>query len=145
MDKNQIEGIGHLVKGALKEGLGKIIGDAKFTSDGSAERANGEAQYAAGEDRLVGMDADRIRGIAHQLKGALREGLGNITGDTTLTAGGIAERDAGKAQNAAGSARDTARDALRDKHAEEAAIETMQENDSMRDTPNQPEQSDWRP
>ena len=134
MDKNHLEGIGHLVKGAVKEGLGKIIGDAKLTSDGSAERASGEAQYAAGADNLVGIDADRIRGIGHQLKGALKEGLGNITGDPKLEADGIAERGAGKAQNAAGGARDSARDALRD---EQTASDTSEQSG----VPKNPEQS----
>ena len=138
MDKNHIEGIGHLVKGAVKEGLGRIIGDAKLASDGSVERASGEAQYAAGADNLVGVDADRIKGIGHQLKGALKEGLGSITGDAKLEAEGVAERGAGKAQNAAGSARDTARDALRD---EQAAINAKEETDARNDALNHPEQS----
>jgi uncharacterized protein YjbJ (UPF0337 family) len=138
MDKNHIEGIGHLVKGAVKESLGKIIGDAKLTSDGSAERASGEVQYAAGADNLVGIDADRIKGIGHQLKGALKEGLGNITGDPKLEAAGIAEREAGKAQNAAGSARDMARDALSD---EQAAIDTSEATVATHDAPKHPEQS----
>jgi len=138
VDKNQIEGIGHLVKGAVKEGLGKIIGDAKLTSDGSTERACGEAQYGASADNLVGIDADRIKGIAHQLRGALKEGLGNIAGDPTLAADGIAERGAGKAQNAAGSARDTARDMLREEQAE---MDTSKVTDATQDAPNHPEQS----
>ena len=117
MDKNQIEGIGHQLKGALKEGLGKLIGDAKFTSDGSAERISGEAQFAKGPDSLVGIDGDRLKGIGHQLKGALKEGLGNITDDPDLKADGLAEREAGKAQNAVGSARDEAREVRRDSHA----------------------------
>jgi uncharacterized protein YjbJ (UPF0337 family) len=132
MDKNHIEGIGHLVKGAVKESLGKIIGDAKLTSDGSAERASGEVQYAASADNLVGIDADRIKGVGHQLKGALKEGFGNITGNPKLEADGIAEREAGKAQNAAGSARDTARDALSD---QQAAIDTSDATDATHDTP----------
>ena len=135
MDKNHVEGIGHLVKGAVKQGLGQIIGDAKLTSDGSAERASGEAQYAAGADSLAGIDADRIRGVGHQLKGALKEGLGNITGDPKLEADGIAERAAGKAQNAAGSARDMARDALNQEHA---AIDTNVAADPAHDAPKQP-------
>jgi len=129
MDKNRIEGFGHVLKGAVKEGVGKIVGDAKFTSDGSAERATGEAQCANGADNLVGIDADRIKGIGHQLKGALKEGLGNIIGDPTLEADGIAERQAGKVQNAAGSARDEARDALR---AKQAAIDASENPDVPR-------------
>ena len=139
MDKNHVEGIGHLVKGAVKESLGKIIGDVKLTSDGFSERESGEAQYAAGADNLVGIDADRIKGIGHQLKGALKEGLGHIIGDPKLEADGVAEREAGKAQNAAGSARDVARDTLRDG---QAAIDTSQEEDAMHIAPKHPDQSD---
>jgi uncharacterized protein YjbJ (UPF0337 family) len=139
MDKNHLEGIGHLVKGAVKEGLGKIIGDVKLASDGSAERTSGETQYAAGADNLVGIDSDRIKGIGHQLKGALKEGLGHITGDPKLEADGVAEREAGKAQNAAGSARDVARDALRDG---QAAIDTSGEADAPHVAPKHTDQSD---
>jgi uncharacterized protein YjbJ (UPF0337 family) len=139
MDKTQIEGIGHFVKGAAKERLGRMIGDAKIASDGSAERATGEAQVAAGPDRLVGIDADRLKGIGHQLKGALKEGLGNITGDPELQADGVAEREAGKAQNAVGSARDTARDAIR---AEQKTIDRSSETEAAGAGPKPPEQSD---
>ena len=110
MDKNRIEGIGHQVKGTLKQNLGKLIGDAKLEADGASERAAGEAQNAAG-DPFIGIDADRILGVGHQLKGALKEGLGKIANDQELTAAGTAEREAGKTQNAVGSARDEARDA----------------------------------
>jgi uncharacterized protein YjbJ (UPF0337 family) len=138
VDRNQIEGIGHLVKGAVKESLGKMIGDAKFTSDGSAERANGEQQCAASADNLVGIDADRIKGIGHQLKGALKKGLGSIAGDPKLEADGIAEREAGKVQNAAGSARDTARDARKD---ELAAVKRIREKNATGSTLKHPKSS----
>ena len=83
MDKNRIKGIGLQIKGTLKEGLGKVLGDAKLTIDGAAERSAGETQSAAGvsSGQVIGIDADRIMGIGHQLKGALRQGFGNITGD----------------------------------------------------------------
>lgn len=111
MDNNRIEGIGHQFKGALKAGFGRLIGDAKLKADGAAERAAGVAQNAASADAdpLIGVDADRIKGVGHQFKGAVREGLGNITNDPELKAAGIAEREAGATQNAAGSARDEAR------------------------------------
>lgn len=115
MDNNRIEGIGHQLKGALKEGLGRLIGDAKLKADGSAERAAGAVQNAASADSdpLIGVDADRIKGVGHQIKGAVKEGLGNITNDQELKASGIAEREAGITQNAAGSARDEVRAALK--------------------------------
>jgi uncharacterized protein YjbJ (UPF0337 family) len=56
------------------------------------------------------MDKDRLEGIGHQLKGAVKEGLGVVLGDAKLRADGIAERESGKVQNAVGSAKDVARD-----------------------------------
>jgi uncharacterized protein YjbJ (UPF0337 family) len=113
MDSNRLEGIGHQVKGAVKEGIGKIIGDVKLAADGAAEKAEGQAQNVAGPDgeNVAGIDTDRIVGVGHQLKGAVKEGLGNLAGKPELVAEGIAERDAGKQQNAAGGVRDTAREA----------------------------------
>ena len=111
MDSNRLEGIGHQVKGVLKEGLGKIIGDAKLAVDGAAERVAGQAHNVAGPegDSVIWIDTDRIAGVGHQVKGALKEGLGNPAGKPELAAEGAAERDAGKQQNAIGGARDTAR------------------------------------
>jgi len=109
---NKIEGIGHQVKGALKETVGKIIGDAKLVSDGAAERARGHAQTGVGGGQLIpGIDTDRITGVGHQLKGAIKQGFGNLIGDAKLAADGSAERSMGKAQDTAGSARDEARQA----------------------------------
>jgi len=136
MDKNRIGAIGRQLKGTLKEGLGKIIGDAKLAFDGAAEREAGEAQNAAGAAAnpliVMGVDTDRIAGIGHQLKGALKERLGKFNGDRELAAAGIAEQVAGKAQNASGSARDEAREALQDAHA---PIGTGEKTDAMTDAP----------
>jgi uncharacterized protein YjbJ (UPF0337 family) len=52
------------------------------------------------------MDTDRLEGIGHQIKGVVKENLGKMIGDAKLEADGAAERVAGKAQNAVGSARD---------------------------------------
>jgi uncharacterized protein YjbJ (UPF0337 family) len=52
------------------------------------------------------MNTDRIEGIAHQAKGAVKQTAGNLTGDTKLQAEGIAEKAAGKVQNAAGGIKD---------------------------------------
>jgi len=111
MDNTRIEGIGHQVKGAVKETVGKIIGDAKLVSDGAAERARGHAQTNAGGQLIPGIDTDRITGVGHQLKGAIKQGFGNLIGDSKLAADGSAERSMGKVQDAAGSARDEARHA----------------------------------
>jgi len=51
MDKARIEGIGHHLKGALKIGVGRLVGDAKLQADGAAEQAIGRVQNAAGSAR----------------------------------------------------------------------------------------------
>jgi uncharacterized protein YjbJ (UPF0337 family) len=44
MDTDRLEGIGHQLKGAVKESVGKIIGDAKLQADGAAGSARDEKQ-----------------------------------------------------------------------------------------------------
>jgi uncharacterized protein YjbJ (UPF0337 family) len=114
MDNDRIEGIGHQVKGAVKRAFGMMIGDAKIAADGAAEQASGDAQVAAAPTggQVMGIDADRIKGVAHQLEGALKEGIGSVFANPGLRQAGIAEREAGKVQNAVGGARDSARDAV---------------------------------
>ncbi len=48
MDKNRIAGSIKEIKGAAKEAVGKVIGDAKLQSDGKADKAVGEIQNAVG-------------------------------------------------------------------------------------------------
>jgi uncharacterized protein YjbJ (UPF0337 family) len=134
MDPNRIDGLGHQIKGAVKAGLGRIIGDAKLESAGIAEQASGKAQSDIGgaKDAETGIDRDRVKGIGHQFRGAVKEGFGKIVGDPMIEADGAAERAAGKAQNAIGSAREEARDA-RAKNAEAA-----REHDDPTDKPPTP-------
>jgi len=126
MAENRIEGIGHQVKGAVKEGIGTVIGDAKLVADGTAEREVGNAQNVpkAAGDQVLGVDTDRIGGIGHQVKGALKQSFGALIGSPKLEASGLAEREAGKAQNAAGSARDVARETADTDLGTEATIKT---------------------
>jgi uncharacterized protein YjbJ (UPF0337 family) len=58
------------------------------------------------------MDKDRVEGAAHQAKGAVKETVGKVTGDTKTEAEGAAEKAAGKVQNAVGGLKDSAREAL---------------------------------
>ena len=56
MDKDRIEGSAKQVKGAVKQAVGKAIGDAKLESDGSADKIEGKVQNAIGglKDTLRG-------------------------------------------------------------------------------------------
>ena len=58
------------------------------------------------------MDKDRIKGSAHQVKGAVKEAVGKVIGDKKIQAEGAGEKAAGKVQNAVGGAKDAARDAM---------------------------------
>ena len=58
------------------------------------------------------MDKDRVEGAAHEAKGAVKEAIGKVTGDTKTEAEGAAEKTAGKVQNAVGGIKDSAREAL---------------------------------
>lgn len=48
MDKDRIIGSAKEAKGAVKEAVGKLAGDAKLQSDGKADRAEGAVQNAVG-------------------------------------------------------------------------------------------------
>ena len=55
MNKDRIAGAAHRVKGAVKETIGKITGDAKTEAEGAAEKTAGKVQ------NIVGGAKDAIR------------------------------------------------------------------------------------
>lgn len=59
------------------------------------------------------MDKDRIAGAANQAKGAVKDAVGKVTGDTKLQAEGKADKVAGKVQSTVGGAKDAVRDATK--------------------------------
>jgi uncharacterized protein YjbJ (UPF0337 family) len=48
MDKDRTAGIGHQVKGSVKEAAGKVTGDRKLQAEGKAEKVGGKVQNAVG-------------------------------------------------------------------------------------------------
>jgi len=58
------------------------------------------------------MDNDRIKGMADQAKGSMKDALGKATGDAKLEAEGKIDKAKGKVESAVGSAKDTLRDQL---------------------------------
>lgn len=60
------------------------------------------------------MDKDRIEGAGKQVKGALKDAAGKVTGDSKLQAEGKADKVEGKVQNTVGGLKDKAREALDD-------------------------------
>lgn len=61
------------------------------------------------------MDKDRIKGAGNQTKGAVKQGIGELTGDAKLEAEGRMDKAKGKVQSAVGGAKDSAREAVDDK------------------------------
>jgi uncharacterized protein YjbJ (UPF0337 family) len=61
------------------------------------------------------MDKDRIKGAGDQAKGAIKTGIGKVTGDEKLKQEGRADKIKGKVENAVGGAKDAVRD-LRKRH-----------------------------
>jgi len=56
MDKDRIVGSAKQVKGAVKEVVGKALGDSKLESEGKADKIEGKVQNAIGgfKDTLKG-------------------------------------------------------------------------------------------
>ena len=60
------------------------------------------------------MDKDRMEGAGRQVKGAVKDAAGKITGDRKLEAEGKIDKATGKVQTEVGKAKDAVRDAARD-------------------------------
>ncbi len=56
------------------------------------------------------VDENRVQGAWDQAKGAVKEGVGKLTGDQKLQGEGMADKAKGKAESAVGGVKDTARD-----------------------------------
>ena len=59
------------------------------------------------------MDKDRIEGGMKVAKGSVKEAIGKIIGNEKTQAEGVAEKVAGKAQEAVGEGKDAVRDAVK--------------------------------
>jgi len=57
------------------------------------------------------MDREHVKGVADKAKGAIKEGVGKVTGDKEMENEGKLDKAKGSAHNAAGDVKDTARDA----------------------------------
>ena len=58
------------------------------------------------------VDSNRVSGAIDQAKGAVKEGVGKMTGDQKLQADGAADKIKGKAESAIGGAKDAVKDAV---------------------------------
>jgi uncharacterized protein YjbJ (UPF0337 family) len=61
MDKDRVEGVGHQIKGSIKEGVGHLTGDKKTEAEGAAEKTAGKVQ------NTVGGAKDSVRDAANKI------------------------------------------------------------------------------
>jgi uncharacterized protein YjbJ (UPF0337 family) len=59
MDKDRIEGAANRAKGATKEALGSLTGDAKLKAEGQMDKAKGAVQNAVGGMKDAVRDAQK--------------------------------------------------------------------------------------
>ncbi|WP_420738182.1 CsbD family protein [Bradyrhizobium japonicum] len=57
------------------------------------------------------MDREHVKGVAEKAKGAIKQGVGKLTGDKEMQAEGKIDKAKGSAHNVAGDVKDAARDA----------------------------------
>jgi uncharacterized protein YjbJ (UPF0337 family) len=57
MDKDRIAGSAKVIKGSVKEAIGKVTGDAKLETEGKADKVEGKLQNAVGGVRDTVRDA----------------------------------------------------------------------------------------
>jgi uncharacterized protein YjbJ (UPF0337 family) len=73
------------IKGGLKEGAGKLIGDDALEAEGAAQKASGKAQR-------------KTSGAFHEAKGSVKAGVGDMIDSPSIEAEGEAEKLRGKAE-----------------------------------------------
>jgi uncharacterized protein YjbJ (UPF0337 family) len=56
---------------------------------------------------------DEVKGVSKQVKGAVKDAVGGLTGNEKLQAEGKLDKAAGKVQQKVGEAKDATRDALK--------------------------------
>ena len=61
MDKDRISGSAAQAKGALKQGAGKLFGDAKLQAEGKADRTAGKLQNTIGGLKDMVREASKPR------------------------------------------------------------------------------------
>ena len=57
VDRDRVEGAAKNLKGKVKEGVGKVTGDAKLKSEGKADQVKGKVQNAIGGAKDAVRDA----------------------------------------------------------------------------------------
>jgi uncharacterized protein YjbJ (UPF0337 family) len=79
-------GSGKELKGSVKEGIGKVVGNEKLEAKGRAEKLQGRTRRRAGA-------------LPKEVKGTAKEAAGKMTGNIDLEYEGKAEAKVGREQS----------------------------------------------
>ncbi|MEO7273486.1 MAG: CsbD family protein [Vicinamibacterales bacterium] len=132
--REETAALGERVKGAVKDGIGSVTGNRRLEREGELENAEGRARQAGNEvfddaNRATGsgIDRDDVRnsavldrpasippnsireeaaGFGQRVKGAVKDGVGSITGNERLEREGERENQIGRTRQAANDAVD---------------------------------------
>jgi uncharacterized protein YjbJ (UPF0337 family) len=86
----RIEGAAEQMGGAIKKGVGSLIGDQKMVAEGSVAEVSGEAKQASAKA------AERVKGAVEEVTGAIQHGVGKALDDKHMAAGGKAKQVKGE-------------------------------------------------
>jgi uncharacterized protein YjbJ (UPF0337 family) len=78
----------------------------------SQERLNSLHVESATEEEIM-VDKNRVDGSAKNIGGKVKEGIGNVTGDSKTQAEGKADQAEGNIQNTVGGVKDSVKDAFK--------------------------------
>ena len=67
-------------------------------------------QHVTGEDHLMSSTSDKIKGVANEAAGNIKQGVGKVVGSDKLQAEGKAQEIKGDVQKAVGTAKDAVKD-----------------------------------
>jgi uncharacterized protein YjbJ (UPF0337 family) len=59
MDKDRVKGAAQQQKGAVKEGLGKVLGDEKLKAEGKMDKTEGKVRNAVGSAKDAVRDMNK--------------------------------------------------------------------------------------
>jgi uncharacterized protein YjbJ (UPF0337 family) len=89
------EGTAEQVGGAIKEGVGKILGNERLEAEGRARKLEGEAKKEAAKA------SERAEGKTEEVAGAVKNRVGALIGNEQMQAEGKAKELTGEARQKA--------------------------------------------
>jgi uncharacterized protein YjbJ (UPF0337 family) len=86
----RIEGAAEQAGGAIKKGVGSLIGNPQMEAEGRVAEISGEAKQASAKA------AERVKGAVEEVTGAIEHGAGKLVDDKHMAAAGKAKQVKGE-------------------------------------------------